>query len=310
MTYNVLWIDDEYKTRGTSFITLAEQDDIIIEAVESHEEGMVKLKEKDGFYDAVILDAKVKLNKADTTTNLKGLSASRDFLIAYNKDKILPYFIYTGQPDYQKNDVFEDSYGKYYIKGTDNEQLLEDIKKEADNRPQTIVKKEFPEAFICFEKIIDKKHEHLLFDILINYIKGDYRKKNINVQRELLEEILKSLNNPIPYLKDVLFNDKYKNPILEHCIKYIEGEEGEEVLVDKKNKIKIKADKTIDKTIQSSFRILKESTSEFSHAGDGKVIILNENEIVKYEFLNNTFLLLKILVWLPEFTEKHYKNWI
>lgn len=151
MSYNVLWIDDEYKTRGISFITLAEQEDINIDAVESHEEGMLKLKGNEDFYDAVILDAKVKLNKEDTTTNLKGLSASRDFLIQYNKDNILPYFIFTGQPDYQKNSDFKDSYGKYYIKGIDNEQLLEDIKVSADKQPRAQVRHKNPKIFKIFE---------------------------------------------------------------------------------------------------------------------------------------------------------------
>ena len=298
MTYNVLWIDDEYKTRGVSFITLAEQDDIIIDAVESHEEGMLKLKEKEDFYDAVILDAKVKLNKADTTINLKGLSASRDFLIKYNKDKILPYFIYTGQPDYQKNDVFEDSYGKYYIKGTDNEQLLKDIKAAADNRPQTQARKTFPEVFIPFQNgIIDIKHEHLLLDVLINYMNGDCRKKNVTVQRDLLEAIFKSLNNPIPYLKNEFFDDRQNGRAnLENCVKYIEGKR---FFIQR---VEFRTDKTIKPKIHAAFRILKESTSELSH--------LNDNEIVKYPFLNNTFLLLQILIWLPEFVDEHYEYYI
>ncbi|MCG8182758.1 hypothetical protein [Tenacibaculum piscium] len=225
MTYNVLWIDDEYKTRGTSFITLAEQDDIIIEAVESHEEGMAKLKEKEGFYDAVILDAKVKLNKADTTTNLKGLSASRDFLIAYNKDKILPYFIYTGQPDYQKNDIFEDSYGKYYIKGTDNEQLLEDIKKEVENIEIRRVKKKYSDIFEIFDLgyLPDSVEENIL-DLLIKSLpKNNSGLKGVLTNiRSIQESCFVQLENirVIPNSKDSF------NKILKHLSGNISKDRG------------------------------------------------------------------------------------
>ncbi|WP_299385811.1 hypothetical protein [uncultured Lacinutrix sp.] len=296
MSYNVLWIDDEYKTRGISFITLAEQDDINIDAVESHDEGMLKLKEKDGFYDAVILDAKVKLNKESETTNLKGLRASRDFLIEYNKDNVLPYFIYTGQPDYQKNSDFEDSYGRFYIKGIDNEKLLEDIKKKADKSPKTQVRLNFSEVFVPFENgIIDKKHEHLLLDILINYQNKNYLKKNVNVQRDLLEAIFKALNNPIPFITNDFFEERLKGkPNLENCVKFIEGKR-------RINRLEYSNDKTIEKTIQSAFRILKESTSELSH--------LSDDAVVKYPFLSNTFLLLQILIWLPEFAKEHYEHY-
>lgn len=299
MKYNILWIDDEYK-KQIAFITLAEQEDIIIDAVESHEEGMLKLNANNHFYDAVILDAKVKLNKEDTTTDLKGLKASRDFLIEYNKDYVLPYFIFTGQPDYQKNSIFEDSYGKYYTKGVDNEQMLEDIKNAIANKPETQVKKDFPEVFIPFKKkIIDQKYEQLLIDILINYQNKDYRKKNVTVQRDLLEAILKSLNNPIPYLNDDFFDARYNDkPNLEYCVKYIEQRT---VNVHKTNKTHNSSIR-IEKTISIAFRLLKESTNELSH--------LNDNNIVKYPFLNNTFLLLQLLIWLPKFVEKHYANYI
>ena len=35
-----------------------------------------------------------------------------------------------------------------------------------------------------------------------------------------------------------------------------------------------------------------------------------EEDIVKYPFISNSFLLFEILTWLPEFAETHYKNYI
>ena len=80
-------------------------------------------------FQAVILDAKVKHKKNDTVTDLEGLRASRDRLIELNNNVNidLPYFIFTGQPDYQTNELFKQSFGEFYIKGKDNERLIEDI---------------------------------------------------------------------------------------------------------------------------------------------------------------------------------------
>lgn len=63
-----------------------------------------------------------------------------------------------------------------------------------------------------------------------------------------------------------------------------------------------KLNKAVPKGIKSAFRKLKESTSEYSH--------LSEEAILKLPFLANTFLLMEILEWLPDFVEKNYKNYI
>ena len=105
MNINILWIDDDYKLQE-DFISFAEQDGIDIHPFESHEEGMASLEAKPNFYHAAILDAKVKNKKDDTVTGLDGLRASRDRLVEMNKDQYLPFFIFTGQPDYTSNEVF------------------------------------------------------------------------------------------------------------------------------------------------------------------------------------------------------------
>ena len=64
----------------------------------------------------------------------------------------------------------------------------------------------------------------------------------------------------------------------------------------------IKLNKNINKSIKSAIRKVKESGNEFSH--------LKDEDIVKYPFLSNSFLLFEILIWLPEFVEEHYPNYI
>ena len=63
-----------------------------------------------------------------------------------------------------------------------------------------------------------------------------------------------------------------------------------------------KLNKLVPQVIKSAFRKLKESTNGYSH--------LSDEDIVKIPFLANTFLLLEVLEWLPEFAKTNYKNHI
>lgn len=296
MRYNVLWIDDEYKTQE-DFISFAEQLKIDITPFESHEEGMVSLENKS--YHAVILDAKVKKAKEDTKTGVAGLAASRDRLIEINKDKYLPFFIFTGQPDYMEDEMFVQSYGKFYIKGDDNEQLIKDITSACENHPEIQARKLFPETFLAFDKgILKESNKKLLIDIITNIENKNYSKKNLTTQRDLLEAIFKSLNSPIPCLPDIFFDQvKGNKPNLEFCVLFLE---------DRATKDKTgtyhKLNKDINKSIRAAIRKVKESTNEFSH--------LKEEDIVKYPFLSNSFLLFEILTWLPDFVDSNYPNYI
>lgn len=299
MNLNILWIDDDYKTQE-DFISFAEQDGIDIYPFESHEEGMEALYNKPNFYHGVILDAKVKKGKEDTVTNLEGLKASRDRLIEINKDFYLPFFIFTGQPDYISNEMFSQSYGDYYVKGDDNEKLIQDIIKACSKHDEAQTRKLHPEVFKAFDKgILPDSAKKLLIDVIQNVENKNFAKKNINTQRDLLEAIFKCLNNPIPCIPNSFFNPLQSNkPNLAWCVMYIEDRRE----VRDNNGQLHKLNKQINESIKAAFKKLKESSSEFSH--------LKEEEIVKYPFLANSFLLFEILIWLPEFVEEHYPNYI
>lgn len=296
MRYNVLWIDDDYKTQE-DFISFAEQLKIDITPFESHEEGMMSLDEKS--YHAVILDAKVKKGKEDTTTGVAGLAASRDRLIEINKDTHLPYFIFTGQPDYMKDEMFVQSYGEFYTKGDDNEKLIKDIISACEKHPEIQARKSFPETFLAFDKgILKESNKSLLIDIILNVENKNYSKKNLTTQRDLLEAIFKSLNSPIPCLPNSFFDQVRGNkPNLELCVMFLEDRDTRDT-----NGNYHKLNKNINKSIKSAIRKVKESTNEFSH--------LKEEDIVKYPFLSNSFLLFEILTWLPDFIDSNYANYI
>lgn len=160
------------------------------------------------------------------------------------------------------------------------------------------MRQEYPEAFKPFEiGILESKHEHLLLDVLVSIAEGDFRKKNINVQRDLLEAIWKSLHFTIPCIPESFFDERLKNkPNHEWCALFFENKS----VRNPGGEYRIKHH--ISKRIGSAFRGLRESVNELSH--------LHDEELVKLPLTTNMHLLITILVWLPKFVKKNYPNYI
>ena len=124
--------------------------------------------------------------------------------------------------------------------------------------------------------------------ILLNYPVKD-KVTTTDIHSSIVEEFNELTNQ---------FNSSMNNkPNLEWCVMFLEDRETRDG-----NGQSHKLNKNINKSIKSAIRKVKESTNEFSH--------LKEEDIVKYPFISNSFLLFEILTWLPEFAETHYKNYI
>ena len=166
MRIRVLYIDDDIKT---DLISDAEFDNIDLIPFESHEEGFNALMSDLSGFHAVVLDAKGKEHKSDLKLSLKGLKASRDKLIELNNSgHFIPYFIFTGQPDYMSNEMFLDSYGEFFIKGKDNQKLFDAIKKAVENKEEYIVQSEFKNIFEICNKHFDADTKKSLTRILLS----------------------------------------------------------------------------------------------------------------------------------------------
>ncbi|MDI9258188.1 hypothetical protein [Flavobacterium sedimenticola] len=172
--------------------------------------------------------------------------------------------------------------------------MFQFIKDEIAQSHYRTLRMSYDEAFAPFDlNIMAKTHEPLLIEIITVLNNTDYAKKNLNVQRDLLEAVFKSLNNPIPCIPTAFFDATKKNkPNLESCTRFMEDRDTNGH----------KLNKPVPQSIKSAFRKLKESTSEYSH--------LSDEATLKLPFLSNTFLLMEILEWLPEFVKKHYPNYI
>ncbi|OYU93950.1 MAG: hypothetical protein CFE21_18350 [Bacteroidetes bacterium B1(2017)] len=211
MKINVLWIDDQYKIQYPDFASEAEFEGIYLTGFESHEEGIEELEKNLNLYDAIILDAKVKNYKSDTDTGLTGLAASRDYLNKLNaKGKYLPYFIFTGQPDYSGNEMFRQSYGDFYIKGDENQKLWDDIKNKVTNKEIFKLKNKYNKILdFCDDNFLSKDYYNRIFSI-IESLESATDLKNLEDLflpiRKTLEGVFKKLSNIGLIPQDISFN--------------------------------------------------------------------------------------------------------
>lgn len=304
--YKVMWFDDEHE-KLQSIKDEALINDVQLIGYSNSKEGTPELRDNYKEYDAVILDGLFFKNEGQKGTDIDQTAFGEVAKVLTElkaQGTALPWFIYSGQPSFvkDKNDLLEVlkdktfANGKVFDKNKDKDfdELLEVIKTESDLNPIRKMKVQNPESFLPFDLgIIDKAYEGLLIDIITAHQNQDYRKMNLNVQRDLLEAIFKALNSPIPCLHDSFFDSTKKNkPNLESCTRFMEDRDTNGH----------KLNKAVPQSIKSAFRKLKESTSEYSH--------LSEEAILKLPFLANTFLLMEILEWLPDFVQTNYKNYI
>lgn len=238
----------------------------------------------------VILDGKGKI-EADQETEKDNfvIRAMRD-IDDWSKENGLdiPYCVNTGFME--RFEALEGNVKIFEKTDKDRDLMFGYIVDEVSQSEYRTLRMQFDESFSAFDKgILNIKNQHLLIDIIKAYNAQDYRKKNINVQRDLLEAIYISLNNPIPCIPRQLFNHDGR-PNHESCTRFMEDRDSHGH----------KLNKLVPQDIKSSFRKLKESTNRYSHLAD--------NIELKAPFLANTFLLMEVLNWIPEFVEEHYKN--
>ena len=305
MEYNVLWIDDLCNDpTGRDFIGYAEQEDINITAFESHEEGITHLMDNLDNYHAVILDAKVKEKQGDTKLGLAGLRASRDKLIQLNEEIYLPWFIFTGQPDYQKSDDFRDSYGDFYIKGEDNEKLILDTKDRIENKTEYIIQKKYSDAFeVCSDAYHMTSAGKRVMEILkiVESSKANQSTKDLFTPIRKVIEILFGAFNKFELIPDDVYNGQ--GWINKSCA-FLSG---------KHHDYQLKSDilpPAISSSIWNSLNIIQDA----SHADQKLRLKIDEHvQMLNTNYLYNSIVyqLLDVLVWFKKYIDSNPEknNW-
>jgi hypothetical protein len=291
----VLLVDDK-KDYCESLSGVARNSNIKVDYKLDWETGFEVLK-NDPTIEFVILDGKGKIEADQETERDNFAMKAKEDIDAYSRriGKHIPYCVNTGFME--RFEAFIGNVEIFEKNKEDREKMFQYITQEVTKSEYRSARIKYEEPFIAFDKgIVNNTHEHLLVQIIQAYEAKDFRKKNMNVQRDLLEAIYMGLNDPIPCIPNALFNNNDK-PVLEWCTIFMEDRNTRDAQGNAH-----KLNKLVPTDIKAAFRKLKESTSRFSH--------LDDEVIVKLPFRSNTLLLMEILEWLPEFVETNYKNHI
>lgn len=298
MNYKVLWIDDDCHTTGKDFIGQAEQDDVDIIAFESHEEGMLYLEQNIDDIHAVILDAKVKFKKSDTVTGLDGLKASRDKLIELNNKLDLPFYIFTGQPDYQSNEIFKQSFGEFYVKGEDDDRIIKDIISRVEQKEEYILQKKYKDVLsTCSDNFLGKKNYSRLLELVKHIEKNDKIKggeDKLTSVRKIVEALFYSLGKLEIIPSELIGAKGWIN--------------GSSIFLAGKHNDYVLEEEVVSPIITFNIHKLLDIIQDGSHAyGDLKYEVDSYIKNCKsdYFFRSCVFLLFDLILWFNEFVSNN-----
>lgn len=136
--YKILWIDDKWKELD-SFKDVCElpENDIEVVACTNAEEGMEIFEAHLEEWSGVVLDAKVFKGRGSEVDRLDGLEYSRKRISELKYKRYVPTYIFTGQPDLISGTTFAELVGEFYEKDKDEDRLIADIKRNADELANT-----------------------------------------------------------------------------------------------------------------------------------------------------------------------------
>ena len=179
--YKVIWFDDEHQ----NFQPI--KDEALLENVQligysNAKEGIPELRENYKEYDAVILDGLFFKTEDQAGSDLDQTAFGEVAKVLSDlkaQNKILPWFIYSGQKSFVKDknvlvDVLKDNSfanGKIFDKNKDEDfvELLIQIKIAADGNPERQIKVRNPEVFSIFEEgILPEEIENQILSIFKN----------------------------------------------------------------------------------------------------------------------------------------------
>lgn len=166
MRYKIIWIDDEFEKQD-AFLDLAFVENIDLVPFKTSKDGMNELNSHPLIYSGVILDAKVFDQSEDEVAETSGLMNSIFNLKEIHK--YLPFCVFTGQGDLLGDDNFKKMLPgiRIYKKGIDNERMLKEIIAEADNLPETKIRKDNKNLFSIFaDDFLDKNVEAQVLELI------------------------------------------------------------------------------------------------------------------------------------------------
>lgn len=164
--YEILWIDDEWDKMASFKEECEVIHQIKLHPFRTQKAGMEALDENLKKWDAILLDARMyDQSEEKEVAKLDGLRKAIAHINQLASRRSIPYFIFTGQPDLMSNEMFEQSFGKYYNKGMDGEKLIADMKSAIGQSTRYQVKTYYPDAVEDLSFLSEDERENVL-DIL------------------------------------------------------------------------------------------------------------------------------------------------
>tara|TARA_R110002050_G_scaffold271454_1_gene414881 strand:- start:3032 stop:3955 length:924 start_codon:yes stop_codon:yes gene_type:complete len=305
MKYKVLWFDDEHLKLET-IKEDALNYNIELIGYSNAKDGIEELKNNFNKFYAVVVDGLFfdsPEQKGSAVENTAFGEVAKFLTGEKARGNFMPWFIFSGQPSFvkEKNDLVkvladkDFGSGKVYDKNNDDDfvKLCEEIVISTNTIAEKRVKITYSKSFKVFAlKIVDSKYEHNLVELLVCLENKDFKKKNLNVVRDILESIFLTLINDFECIPETFKNDKGK-PNLEWCTRYLEGRR----TMDAGGK-DFQCSMKIPAHISSNIRYIKEVSNAYSH--------LSENEKVETSFKSATFSMIEVLEWIPHFIEENF----
>lgn len=310
MGYNVIWIDDEWDTRGKSFIQMCElKHRIHITPFKTRKDGIADLESKLKYYDAVILDAKAYNNTKDEVPNVDGLFAARERLIELRQIRYIPFFVFTRQPDLFDNEMFGRAVGKFYKKDKEGqEKMIADLKEEVSKSTRFQIKTFYHDAVEQLRDISIEASEDVI-DILeaMHHPELPFTPKlHFNPLRQALESIFRKAKK-VGVIPDPFFKDE--RVIINQCFMYLIGN-------DAKNVGFRCSERIASYHIQNMMSLIVNLGNTNSHsklsdieiqAAENKIV--NEGMSSKYLVFSMALQLCEIAAWMNRYIAEHpYKE--
>ena len=312
MGYNVIWIDDEWDTRGKAFIQLCEvKHKIHITPFKTRKEGMDLLLKDERPWDAVILDAKAYNESENETANLKGLYEAIKQIEGLKQRKSIPYFVLTRQPDLLDNDTFRDLIGEFYKKGKAEEeggtvkvkgqdQLIEDLKEKVDGYSRYRVKELYKDTVNILNQVNPKACESILDIMEVMHFPAANPKFNydesFNSLRKILESFYKKANK-CQIIPDECVDLIEGNVNINQCVQYLSGRNADVVGI----RYGSKNDKIVPRHIKDLMFSVQSLTSYLSHEYVNNNVATKPKDIL----FSLALQICEIIIWLNNYIESH-----
>lgn len=310
MTYNILWIDDEWDKMTTFQQECEEIHGLHLVPFRTRKAGMEAFERDIDHWDAVLLDAKMFDEGENEVAKLVGLSKAKQRLDELSLKRAIPRFISTGQTDLMSDKTFKEIYGEFYRKGDDDVKLINDMLEAIGKRDNLQVKKYYQEVFNALDNLgITKYTEDILMDIFIplHFPADEPNFKPVhhyNQVRQLIEYLFRACNG-VGLVPDQCVIDGKVN--LNQSSLYLAGKDAEKIGI----RYGEKGERIIPDYIESIIRSVLEfgnihsHTVELSEEDTQKIDKILKSAKSRFIIYGLTLQLCEVVVWFAEYIAKH-----